>query len=120
MRSYDFLGDGRIVCSYDSDGRTAFAVLDPETGELTDLDLPHDSTRSAGIVAEGDTFVFVAGSATIPNQLVRVNATSGAYDVIRTSSQVDLDTAGFSVPEAIEFPTENGLTAHALTTRRGA
>ncbi len=114
MRSYDFLADGRIVCAYDSDGRTTFAVLDPETGELTDLDLPHDSTRSAGIVADGDTFVFVAGSATIPNQLVRVNAASGAYDVIRTSSQVDLDTAGFSVPRAIEFPTENGLTAHAL------
>ena len=35
MRSYDFLGDGRIACSYDSDGRTAFGILDPEAGELT-------------------------------------------------------------------------------------
>jgi dipeptidyl aminopeptidase/acylaminoacyl peptidase len=114
MRSYDFLGDGRIACCYDHDGRTTFAVLDPETGELTDLDLPHDSTRSAGIVAEGDEFVFAAGSATIPVEIVRMDVTTGGYDAIRTSSHVDLDTAGFSIPEAIEFPTENGLTAHAL------
>ena len=33
-RSYAFLGDGRIVCGYDRDGRTCFGVLDPETGEL--------------------------------------------------------------------------------------
>jgi dipeptidyl aminopeptidase/acylaminoacyl peptidase len=114
MRSYDFLGDGRIACSYDSDGRTAFAVLDPETREFTGLDLPHDSTRAAGLVAEGDTIVFVAGSATIPNEVVRANVTTATYDTVRASSHVDIDTAEFSIPEAIEFATENGLTAHAL------
>jgi dipeptidyl aminopeptidase/acylaminoacyl peptidase len=114
MRSYDFLADGRLACTYDSGGRTTFAVLDPETGRLDDLDLPHDSTRSSGLVAEGDTIAFVAGSATIPNQVVRANVTTGTYDVVRTSSEVDIDTAEFSIPEAIEFPTEHGLTAHAL------
>lgn len=114
MRSYDFLEDGRIACTYDSDGRTTFAVLHPETGELQDLDLPHDSARSAGLVAEGETIVFAAGSATIPNQVVCANVTTGTYDVVREGTRVDLDTACFSIPEAIEFSTENGLTAHAL------
>jgi dipeptidyl aminopeptidase/acylaminoacyl peptidase len=114
MRSFDFLGDGRIACCYDHDGRTTFALLDPESGELRDLDLPHDSLRSPGLAAEGATVVFVAGSATVPNQVVRLDVTTSGYEVLRTSSDVDLDTAGFSIPVAIDFPTDGGVTAHAL------
>ena len=33
-RSFAFLGDGRIVCAFDSDGFTHFGVLDPESGVL--------------------------------------------------------------------------------------
>ena len=45
--SIAFLSDGRIVCMYDHDAHTSIAVLDPETGELTDLDLPYDALRGA-------------------------------------------------------------------------
>ena len=113
--SYAFLADGRIVCGYDRDGHTTFAVLDPESGVLEDLDLPYDSWRGTPyLVAEGATAVLVAGSATIPNQVVRLELTTGASEVLRASAQTQVDAAFFSVPRAIEFPTENGLTAHAL------
>src|SRR3990172_11128108 len=36
-RSFAFLSDGRIVCGYDSNGLTHFAVLDPESGVLEPL-----------------------------------------------------------------------------------
>jgi dipeptidyl aminopeptidase/acylaminoacyl peptidase len=113
--SYAFLGDGRIVCGYDSDGRTSFGVLDPETGELEELDLPYDAWRGTPyVVAEGSTAVVVAASATIPNRVVRIDLSTGTTDVLRESSRVPVDAAYFSVPRAIEFPTERGLTAHAL------
>ena len=114
MRSYGFLADGRIFCAYDSQGRTTFAFLDPESGALEDLDLPYDAAASMYVAVEGFSALFVAGSPTIPAQVVRLEVDTGSYEVLRSSAQVPVDTAFFSVPRAIEFPTENGLTAYAL------
>ena len=116
-RSFDFLADGRIVCSFDRDGRTSFAVLDPDSGTLSELDLPHDAIRAPSVAAEGQEALLVAGSATRPNEVLRVDVATGAFEVLRTSADVDVDPAYFSVPDAIEFPTEEGLTAHALHYR---
>ena len=116
-RSYGFLDDGRVVCCFDRDGRTWFAILDPASGELEALDLPYDSVRSPGVVVEGTTALLVAGSAALPNQVVRLDVPSGSYMVLRASAQVSLPEETFSIPEAIEFPTDGGLTAHALHYR---
>ena len=114
-RSIAFLSDGRIVCMHDHDARTSIGVLDPETGELTDLDLPYDALRGPpGVAASGTTIVFIAGSATRPSDLVWLDFTARSVDVIRTAAEVPVDDAYFSVPEAIDFPTEGGLRAHAL------
>jgi dipeptidyl aminopeptidase/acylaminoacyl peptidase len=114
-RSYAFLGDWRIFASYDSAGRTRFAVLDQDTGDLEAVDVPHDAWWSGPCVAaEGSTVLYVAGSATIPNQVVRHDLGSGESTVLRKSVQVPVDTSFFSLPHTIEFPTERGRTAHAL------
>ncbi len=113
--SIAFLGDGRIACLYDHDGMTFVAVLDPETGELIDLDVPLDALGSApGIDAEGSTIVFTAGSATEPDQVVWVDFAARSVEVLRESTSVPVDAQMLSVPEAIEFATDDGLTAHAF------
>jgi dipeptidyl aminopeptidase/acylaminoacyl peptidase len=115
LRSFTFLGDWRIFCAYESDGRTRFGILDPETGDLEDVDVPHDAWWGGPFVAaEGSTVLYVAGAAAIPNQVVRLDLPTGATDVLRSSAQVPVDVAYFSIPRAIEFPTERGLTSHAL------
>ena len=81
MSSYAFLGDGRIVCGYDSGGFTHFAVLDPETGALESLDVDLDSWGSPYVCADGDHVVIVAGAATVPTQVSRIDVTSGALEV---------------------------------------
>lgn len=114
-RSFAFLEDGRIACMYDVDGFTHFCVLDPEAGKLEELDLGLDALAgSPYIAAEGSQVVLIAGSARIPTRLVSVDLASGQVDVLRESSTVDLDGGWLSLPRAIEFPTEHGLTAHAL------
>ncbi len=114
-RSFALLGDGRIVCAYDSDGFTSFAVLDPATGGLDRLDVELDSLWGTPYVnADGDVIVIVAGSSTIPNGVVRVDLESGATETLRTSVDVPVPTAYLSVPRAIDFRTEGGLIAHAL------
>jgi dipeptidyl aminopeptidase/acylaminoacyl peptidase len=114
-RSIAFLGDGRIACLYDTAGATHVAVLDPETGELLDLDLPYDSVSwGPTIDADGSVIVFIAGSATVPAEVVWLDFAARSVDVLRRSADVPVDSSYESAPEAIEFPTAGGRTAHAL------
>src|SRR5262249_22946184 len=48
------------------------------------------------------------------NALLGVDLADGAVDVLRRGSELRLDPGYVSVPRAIEFPTEGGLTAHAF------
>ena len=112
--SYDFLDDGRILCGYDSEGFTTFAVLDPETRALVSLDLDLDSWGAPYVRADGAQGVIVAGSAAVPTQVALVDVATGSLDTLRTSVESPVPAAYFSEPRVIEFPTENGLTAFAF------
>lgn len=116
-RSFACLGDGRIVCGYDSEGLTYFGLLDPEDGRMERLDVELDSWGTPCVCADGEQVVVIAGSATLPSRVLRLDVSSGAQQILRTSSQLPVNTEYFSVPRAIEFPTEGGLTAHALVYR---
>jgi dipeptidyl aminopeptidase/acylaminoacyl peptidase len=114
-RSFSFLGDGRVACFYDRDGLTHLGILDPETGELLDLDLPFDALPwGPSVAAEGSTIVFIAAGATIPGSVVWLDFTSRSVEVLRASADVAIDPAYLPAPEAIEFPTQGDRTAHAL------
>ncbi len=114
-RSFAFLADGRIVCAFESGGRTVFGLLEPDARRLEELDLPYDAWRSTPyLTAEGTTVLLVAGSATLPNQVARLDLSSGELEVLRESTSVPVDATYVSVPEAIEFPTDGGLTAYGL------
>ena len=114
-RSFGFLADGKIACVYDRDGRSTLAVLDADTGELLDLDVPHDALEwGPCVVAEGSTILYIAGSATEPNQVVWLDFGARSVEVLRVSAEVPVDTEYFSVPRPVAFPTEHALMAHAL------
>jgi dipeptidyl aminopeptidase/acylaminoacyl peptidase len=112
--SYAFLADGRIVCGYDSGGFTHFGVLDPETGELTPLDLGLHSWRTPHVVTSGMTAVVVAAATTVPHRVARIDVESGEVEPLRTSLESPVSTDYFSEPRRIEFTTEGGLTAYAF------
>jgi dipeptidyl aminopeptidase/acylaminoacyl peptidase len=114
-RSFAFLGDGSIVCWYERDGVSHLAILDPETGELLDLDVPHDALEwGPGVDADGTTILFIAGAAKIPNEVVWLDVAARSVDVLRTSAEVPVDPTYLAEPRAITFPTTGGAEAHAL------
>ena len=118
--SFAFLADGRIACAYDSGGFTGFGVLDPETGALDAIELGLDSLSWGGtpyVRADGSRVVVVAGSPTVPNQVAVGDTLSREKQVVWRSSDVPVSTDYLSVPRALEFPTDGGLTAHALVYR---
>ncbi len=112
--SYAFLADGRIACLFVRDGEQHLGVLDPATSELLDVDLPYSSFDEGGVQARGSQLVFVAGSTTVPHQVVSLDFTTRAVTVLRESDEVTIEPSYFSIPREIGFPTEDGLTAHAL------
>ena len=114
-RSFAFLEDGRIVCAFDAGGFTHFALLDPESGVLEDLDLGLDAfVGSPYVAAEGTQVVVVAAAATVPNSLVSFDVRTDERGVLRRSSAPEVDLDWIALPRAVEFPTESGVTAHAL------
>jgi dipeptidyl aminopeptidase/acylaminoacyl peptidase len=110
--SYAFLSDGRIVCTYRERGVHHIALLDPATQELLDLDLPYETFEPA-VSVSGQRLAFVAGGPTTPTQVVSLDFSTRAVEVLRESDVVDFDPEYLSVPEPIEFPTTDGQTAFA-------
>ncbi len=72
------------------------------------------SMLRAARTESGDGVVAMAGSPSQPLAVVRVSIPGGGLEVLRRSRPDAVDPAEFSLPEPIEFPTEDGLTAHAL------
>lgn len=112
MSTYAFTSASRIICAYTEHGTWRLASLDTETRKLDLIETPYDKIWEVRAVAE--QVVCDAGSATEPAAIVRLDPTTRRFNVLRRSSTIALDPGYLSVPQAIEFPTEQGLTAHAL------
>ncbi len=111
MRWYAIESADRIICTYSANGRARLATLGTDKGTLTDIDTPY--TSFTGIHARDGRAIFIGASPTRSEELVSVDLATGKVDVLRRSTSIELDPRYVSVPETIEFPTEDGLTAWA-------
>ena len=110
--TYGFESAERILCTYAQRGSWQLAALETTTGKLEPIALPYSAIASLQV--NDKQAVFVASSPTATSTLVQWQRQTGSVTILRRSSDLDIDTGYLSVPEAIEFPTENGLTAHAF------
>jgi len=112
ISTYAFTSAGRIVCAYTRQGTWHLASLDTMTCALEPIETPY--SEIGGLRAGPGWVVFGAGSPTEPTSIVRLDLATGHLEVLRRSSEVAIDLGYLSIPQAIEFPTEHGLTAHAF------
>jgi dipeptidyl aminopeptidase/acylaminoacyl peptidase len=112
MSTYAFESAQRIICAYTQGGTWHLASLDIEAKQLRPIETPYTSISEVH-AAPGHT-VFHGGSPTEPTSIVQLDLATGQIEVLRRSSGVDIDSSFLSRPQAIEFPTENGLTAYAF------
>ena len=111
-RPYAALGDGRLAVLH-GQGGMRLGLLDPETGELTDPDLPFQEFVS-GVSADGTTIVAVAGGPQTPLSVVRIDAASGESEVLRRESE-EVPGAGYlPVPSQVRLEGQYGRNVHAL------
>jgi dipeptidyl aminopeptidase/acylaminoacyl peptidase len=111
LSNYDFASESQIICSYTQNGSWHLASLNTETKQLTKIDLPY--TDISSIQVRGDRLVCLAGSSIEPTAAIAMNIETFDIEILKRSSNLDIDPNYLSQPQAVTFPTENGLTAHA-------
>ncbi len=111
--TYDFASSGCIVCTYTRQGRSNLATIDTATRKLENIQVPY--TSISNLRADGDRVVFEAGSPTQPHSIVELDIPTTGIKTIRRAFAIESEIEKYySVPEAIEFDTENNQTAHAF------
>ncbi|MBD1882227.1 S9 family peptidase [Coleofasciculus sp. FACHB-T130] len=111
MSTYAFESEERIICTYTQRGIWHLASLDTETG-LEQIET--DYTEISSLKASGGRVGFIAGSPTKFSSIIQMDMATRQIEVLQRSSQLEIDSGYLSVPQPIEFPTENGLTAHGF------
>lgn len=112
MSTYGFSSAEKIICTYSKNGNSYLASLDTKTLQLQDIDTPYTAIDSLKVC--GNQVLFIGSSPTESSAIVKLNLETGELEVLRRSSQIVLDKGYLSVPQPIEFPTENGKTAYGF------
>ena len=112
LSTYALVGIDRIVCSYSSDGCWHLGIIDLNTKEFQEIRTKYTNISDLQANEKG-TVVFIGGSPTEATAVIKLDLDSGKEEILRRTENLQLDLAYLSMPEAISFPTGNGLTAHA-------
>ena len=111
--TYAFLPDGRIATVFGERNVDRLAVLPAGGGEPDVADVPFTSMASLQADGSGGV-VCIAASPTAAPAVVHISLDDGGVEVLQASRGAAVDEGYLSAPEAVEFPTEGGLTAHAF------
>ena len=114
MSTYAFDTDRRIVCSYATNGVWRVALLDTDAKRLDPIDIPFTEMGRGDIKAGQGRAVLEAGSSSQPMSLISIDLESLEWDPMRRSSDTAVEPGYLSPSQPIEFPAEDGLTAHGI------
>ena len=112
MSMYAFESTERILCAFIEKGRATLARLDTDTGKLERLETPFSDITY--VRAAGSHAVLRAGSPSQAAAIVRLDLNTVQVEALRRATDLKIDPCYISVSQAIEFPTEDGLTAHGF------
>lgn len=111
LSTYGFASETEIITTYTRDGRWYLARVDTEEKTLQNIETPYTAISSLRV--NGEKAVFIGGSFTEETGVVSLDLATGETEILKSSSDLEIDSDYLSVPTAIAFPTGNGLTAHA-------
>jgi dipeptidyl aminopeptidase/acylaminoacyl peptidase len=112
LSTYAFESVDRIVCALAERGVWQLGTIDLSTRKFERIDAPY--TEISFVCAAPGRAVFRAGSRTEPFSVIEFDLATREARALQRASNLNLDSGFISEPQAIEFPTENGLTAHGF------
>ena len=107
---YAFASTTRIVCTYSLNGRDRLAILDTGTNKLNAIEVPFTTISQLRVL--GSRVVFIGASATETTSIISLDLATKSFEILRRSRDTAVDAGYLSRAQAVEFPTENGLTSH--------
>ena len=111
--TYAFESPDRIICSYTQNGIWRLAKIDTSRCSIDTIDTAY--THISQVRARAGKAVFCGAAGRLPAAIVQLDLATGRTQVLRQSFEMKSEAGRcISVPEPIEFPTENGLSAHGL------
>lgn len=109
---YTFRADGTIAAIYSQDGIDHVGIIQPGVQGITPIDCAYTSLH--GIKSDGSQLWLIGGSPTSGATVFSLDPATGATTPVRHGIQLQVDPLFFSKPQPFAFPTEGGLTAHAI------
>ena len=104
----------QIVCTYAKNGTIILPRSTPKRKDSR-FELPFSAISQVRVA--GDRVVFIGASATETTSIVSLDLSTKTFEVLRRSRETTVDAGYLSDARAIEFPTEQGLTAHGYFYR---
>ena len=112
LSNYAFESAHRIVCAYIENGVSKLGFIDTQTKKFEPIDCPYTDIRF--VRAEPGRAVMRAGSPAEAASIVNLDLEKRTVEVLRRSSNLEIDAAYLSTPRAVGFPTADGLTAYGF------
>lgn len=112
LSTYAFESPERIICAFVEKGIWNLGTIDTQRKRLERIETKF--TEISFVRAAAGRALFRAGSALEPFSIVEMNLVTRQTKVLRRASSVELDSGYISEATPIEFPTDNGLTAHGF------
>lgn len=112
--------DGSILGTWFEQGLCRLGVLHPGAHRFVEIPTPLTYFGELRADDDGRSVVAVAGSASEPLAVVRIELpapgaeSSVRIEALRRAREDTVGEAYLSMPEPVEFPTDGGLSAHAL------
>jgi dipeptidyl aminopeptidase/acylaminoacyl peptidase len=111
-RPFTVLGDGRLAVVH-GHGSMRLGLLDPETFELTDLDLPF-SEFTPTVSADGTVIAAAAGGPADPLSIVKIDVAASRMEILRQELAELADARYLPVPRPVDVEGRYGRMVHAL------
>src|SRR5262249_537171 len=112
LTTYAFESAERIVCAFTEKGLWQLGTINTRTKQFERIDTPF--TDIDYVQAAPGRAVFRAASSTQPFAIVEMNWQPRQTTIRQCAANVEIDDGYISAAQPIEFPTENGLTAHGF------
>jgi dipeptidyl aminopeptidase/acylaminoacyl peptidase len=112
LSTYAFESADRIVCAFAEKGLWRLGQINTRTRQFERIETPF--TEISYVQASAGRAIFRAGSPTEPFAIVEMDLAQRNLKVLQRSANIQIDPDYLSVAQPVEFPTENGLTAHGF------
>lgn len=112
MSHYALIDDTRLIAAYTYRGFWKMLLIDLQTLEVQPLDLPY--TRFSSVCAGDGKAYFLAASGHSPTVVVEYDPETAVHRELASSALLTIDRSYISLPVAVEFPVQDGSTAHAF------